>query len=117
MHSFFGLVSIFKPFGGGGRRSVYSEDTALALSSVQDVPFSTSSTIYSAQACWIEFLLFHKTCGVLRPRTIWALASSPHPSDILNVFGLIIIETTPHEGVSIMLRIIMFWPWCAQCTV
>ena len=27
-----------------------SEDTALALSSVQDIPFSTSSAIYSAQA-------------------------------------------------------------------
>ena len=35
-----------------------------------------------------------RTCGVLRPRTVWALASSSHPSVILKVFGLIMIETT-----------------------
>jgi len=30
----------------------------------------------------------------MRPRIIWALASSLHPSAILNVFGLTMIETT-----------------------
>ena len=39
----------------------------------------------------------------------WALASSPHLSAILNVFGLIIIILKlPREVVLIMLRIIMF---------
>ena len=36
----------------------FNEETAFALSSLQDMPFSTSSAIYSA--CWIEFLVFHK---------------------------------------------------------
>ena len=35
-----------------------------------------------------------RACGVLRPCTILALASSPRPSAILNVFGLIMIVTT-----------------------
>ena len=42
----------------------------------------------------MSFSYFTRTCGLLQPRTIWALASSPHPSAILNVFGLIVIETT-----------------------
>ena len=42
----------------------------------------------------LSFLCFIRASGVLRPCTVWALASSPHPSAILNVFGLIMIETT-----------------------
>ena len=42
----------------------------------------------------LSFCYFARICGVLHPRIIWALTSSPHPSAILNVFGLIMIETT-----------------------
>ena len=38
--------------------AAFNDKTTFALSSVQDIPFSTSSAIYSAY--WIEFLLFHK---------------------------------------------------------
>ena len=49
---------------------------------------------FSIALVLLSFCYFTRTCGVLRPRTIWALASSPHPSAILNVFGLIMVETT-----------------------
>ena len=42
----------------------------------------------------LSFCYFTGTCRVLLPRTVWALASSPHQSAILNVYGLIMIETT-----------------------
>ena len=45
----------------------------------------------------LRFCYFTRTCGVLRSRTIWTLASSAHPSDIWNVFGLIMIETNSRE--------------------
>ena len=40
----------------------------------------------------LSFCYFTGTCGI--PRTTWALASSPHQSAILNMYGLIMIETT-----------------------
>ena len=65
----------------------------------------------------------------MRSRTIWALASSLHPSAILNVFGLIMIETTlrgcfnhdsrtplfdmntfHNKKVSFVIKLIMFRP-------
>ena len=43
---------------------------------------------------WLSLCYFTRACGVLRPCTILALASSPRPSAILNVFGLIMIGIT-----------------------
>lgn len=41
----------------------------------------------------LSFSCCTRTCGVMCPRTVWALASSsPHSSTILNVCGLIMIE-------------------------
>ena len=41
----------------------------------------------------LSFSCSTRTCGVVCPRTVWALASSsPHSSAILNVCGLIMIE-------------------------
>ena len=57
----------------------------------------------------LSFCYFTRTCVALPYRTIWALAFSLYPSAILNMFGLIMIETTS-KVVSIMLRIIMFQP-------
>ena len=42
----------------------------------------------------LSFSYFTRTCGVLRPYTIWELASSLYPSAILNVFGLMMIKIT-----------------------
>ena len=42
----------------------------------------------------LSFCCFTRTCGALCPRSIWALTSSPHPSAVLTVFGLIMIDTT-----------------------
>ena len=86
----------------------------------------------------LSFCYYTRNCTVLRPRITWAYASCPHSSAILNVFGLIMIETislgcfshaqnnhvstmtraircltwtlftTKH--VSFVMRLIMFWP-------
>ena len=45
----------------------------------------------------LSFCYYTRTCAALRPRTIWSYASSPHPSAILNVFGLIMIQTTSRD--------------------
>ena len=37
----------------------FNEETESVVCSVKDIPFSTSSAIYSA--CWIEFVLFTRT--------------------------------------------------------
>ena len=67
------LVSILSPSGEEGYAAFHEMTFALGLS----------------------FCYFSRTCGVLVRRTIAALASSPHKSAILNVFGLIMIETNP----------------------
>ena len=60
----------------------------------------------------LSFYYFTKPCRFLRPRNIWAPASSPHASALF----LIMIEITS-RGFSIMRRMIMFQPWFAQCIV
>ena len=92
-----------------------------ALSSVQDIPFSPRSAIYSVW--WNEFLLFHKD--------LRASAASHYLSTRLLAASIRHFERVwsdrdwnylaspsrvPREVVSIMLRIIMFQAWFAQCT-